>query len=74
MVISVSIASATLALLSIAGITLVFRRRQRNKLYVLPDELEPNPWERREADGSMVVPVKHELEGSRPAFHEIEGG
>jgi len=74
MAISVSIASATLAFLSIAGITLVFRRRQRNKLHASPDELGPKPWERREADGSVLVPVRHELEESRPAVHEIGGG
>jgi len=73
-VISISIASATLALLSIAGITLVFRSRKRNRLHALAEELGPEPWERREVDGNMVVPVRHELEGSRPVVYEMEGG
>ena len=73
-VIGVSVASATVALLSIAGIILLFRRRQRNKLQALVVELGPKPWERREADGSMVVPVNHELEGSSPEVYEIVGG
>ena len=73
-VIGVSVASATVALLSIAGIILIFRRRQRNKLQAPAVELGPKPWERREVDGSMVAPVKHELEGSRPAVYEIGGG
>lgn len=44
----------------------------------LEGELRLKPWERREADGNMLAPVKYELEGSRPVAHEIgserEGG
>ena len=78
MVISVSIACATVALLSTVGIMFLFRRRQRNKLMALEGELRLKPWERREADGNMLAPVKYELEGRRPVAHEIgserEGG
>lgn len=78
MVIGVSIACTAVALLSIAGITLLFRNRQRNKLRALAEELGPKPWERREADGNAIVPVdcaeNYELEGSTPAVHEIGGG
>jgi len=74
-VISVSIACAAVALLSIAVITLLFRRRrQRNKLQALAEELEPKPWERREVDGNMIIPIKYELEGSRPVVYEVGDG
>ena len=73
MIIGVSIACTAAALLSISGITLLFRRRQRNKLLALTEELGPKPWERREADGKMLTLIKYELEGSRSAAHEIGG-
>lgn len=77
MAIGVSIACTTVALLSIAGITLLFRNRQRNKLRALAEELGPKPWERREADGNAIVPIdcaeNYELEGSTPVVHEIGG-
>jgi len=69
----VSIASAVLALLSITLITLLFRLGQRNKHHSLAEELGPKPWEIREVDGNMVVPVKHELEERRPVVYEIGG-
>ena len=69
----VSIASAVLVLISITFITLTFRLRQREKLYSLAEELGPKPWEIREVDGNMVVPVKHELEEGRPVVYEIGG-
>lgn len=71
LVIGLFIASAIAALVSIAGITLLFRRRQRIKLHALAEELGPKPWDRQEVDGNMVAPVNYELEGSRPVAHEI---
>ena len=73
LIIGVSIPSAVLALISITLITLIFRLRQRDKLYSLAEELGLKPWEIREVDGNMVVPVKHELEEGRPVVHEIGG-
>lgn len=73
LIIGVSIPSAVLALISMTLITLIFRLRQRDKLYSLAEELGLKPWEIREVDGIMVVPVKHELEEERPVVYEIGG-
>lgn len=70
-IIGVSIACTAVALLSITRLTFLFQRRQRKKFQALAEKLGPKPWERREADGKMVVPVRYELEGSRPVVHEI---
>lgn len=69
MAIGVSIGSAALVLLSIAGIMILVRHRQGNKLRALDMELKS--YERREVDGKMVVPVNYELEGSRHVAYEI---
>jgi len=69
MAIGISIGSAALVLLSIAGIILLVRHRRRNKLRALA--MEPKSYERGEVDGKMVVPVNYELEGSRPVAYEV---
>jgi len=75
MVIGILIASAIAALISIAGITLLFRYRKRSKLHKkMAKELGPKPWERQEVGGNMVLPVNYELQGSRPVVCEGGGG
>lgn len=69
MTIGVSIGSAALVLLSVAGTIILVRHRQRNKLPALV--MEQKSYARREVEGKMVVPVNYELEGSRPVAHEI---